>query len=322
MFSFFKRQVKPSIIKRPLLEDCELLRLRQLAEQIDCSASSQMLLESRQSGSLASSSLGSGVDYAESRVYQPGDDIRSINWRLSARSHETFVKTFHLESRPSINIFLDRRRSMVFGTRQQLKITQAVRVACLLAYAADYHQLDFQAWIVDEENEENNEESIKHYDNTAFFLLEANKPCSIETSDLNRGISLVLKKMSELSSECLQANGSFVYLLSDFSDLEKKHQAGLARLQEQYFVQAIHFFDRAEFELPKIGKLRLQAMHEDNICQLDTFKQEDRENFARISKHYFEIRKSLIKDLGIVYQQLETDVDDLQEYVLLPLGRA
>lgn len=315
MFSFFKRQAKPSIIKRPLLEDCELLRLRQLAEQIDCSASSQMLLESRQSGSLASSSLGSGVDYAESRVYQPGDDIRSINWRLSARSDETFVKTFHLESRPSINIFLDRRRSMVFGTRQQLKITQAVRVACLLAYAADYHQLDFQAWIVDEE-------AIKHYDNTAFFLLEANKPCSIETSDLNRGISLVLKKMSELSRECLQANGSFVYLLSDFSDLEKKHQAGLARLQEQYFVQAIHFFDRAEFELPEIGKLRLQAMHEDNICQLDTFKQEDRENFARISKHYFETRKSLIKDLGIVYQQLETDVDDLQEYVLLPLGRA
>jgi len=325
MFPFIKRQSASGIIQKPLLDDNELLSLRQIAEQIDCSASLKIRLESRQSGNLPSRALGSGIDYAESRVYQSGDDTRSINWRLSARSHETFVKTFHIESRPSINVFLDRRRSMVFGTRKRLKIAQAVRVAYLLGYASDYHQLGFQAWIID-----NNR--IQYFDNTDAFLVQANKPCSMTRMNLNLDMSQVLQDIIELS-----VTSSLVYLLSDFNDFEKTHQAELARLNEQCLVQAIHFTDKAEFELPAVGKIRLQIMpraipgtmsqavikdREDRNYQLDTYKQKEREVFSLLSREYFDNKKSIFNDLGIVYKQLETDVEKLQKYIDLPLGLA
>jgi len=289
-----------------LLDNNERLNLRQLAEQIDTSGNPDITLNSRQSGSLPSRALGSGIDYAESRVYQPGDDTRSINWRLSARSHETFVKTFHIESKPAISIFLDRRRTMVFGTRKRLKITQAVRVACLLAYAAEYYQLGFQAWILDENG-------IQSFDNTEAFLFQANQPCSIATTDFNIGISTVLqaKNFSPL-----------VYLISDFSDLKETHKADLAELNEQCFIQAIHIMDQAELELPKVGKLRFQDMHKNSNYQLDSSQTKDRELFAKSAKQSFDNRKAVFDTLGISYKLLSCDAEKLQNAISLPLGQA
>ena len=91
---------------------------------------------SRQSrhGQQASRSFGRGMDYAESRAYQAGDDIRRLDWRLTARSGRLHTKLFQEEREAQLLIVLDTHASMRFGTRERYKSVQAARAAALAAW--------------------------------------------------------------------------------------------------------------------------------------------------------------------------------------------
>ncbi|MFT3790678.1 MAG: DUF58 domain-containing protein [Rudaea sp.] len=83
----------------------------------------------------ASRFRGRGVDYAESRAYQPGDDIRQMDWRVTARTGRPHTKLFTEERERSVLAVLDCNPSMRFGTRVRFKSVQAARTAALLAWA-------------------------------------------------------------------------------------------------------------------------------------------------------------------------------------------
>jgi uncharacterized protein (DUF58 family) len=94
----------------------------------------------RVSGSHASTHAsrfrGRGVDYAESRVYQPGDDIRQMDWRVTARSGRPHTKLFEEEREQSVLVLIDCNPGMHFGTRVRFKSVQAARAAALVAWTA------------------------------------------------------------------------------------------------------------------------------------------------------------------------------------------
>jgi len=77
--------------------------------------------------------LSRGLDYAESRVYAPGDDLRDLHWRLLARTGRPYVKRYREEHAPALHIWLDLRAGMAFGTRGRTKAEQAARAALLAA---------------------------------------------------------------------------------------------------------------------------------------------------------------------------------------------
>jgi uncharacterized protein (DUF58 family) len=79
---------------------------------------------------------GRGMDYAESRVYQPGDDARAIDWRRTARSGRMHTKLFREERERSLLLLVDTHTSMHFGTRVRFKSVQAARAAALAAWTA------------------------------------------------------------------------------------------------------------------------------------------------------------------------------------------
>jgi uncharacterized protein (DUF58 family) len=83
----------------------------------------------------ASRFRGRGVDYAESRAYQPGDDIRQMDWRVTARTGRPHTKLFTEERERSVLVVLNCNPSMRFGTRVRFKSVQAARAAALLAWA-------------------------------------------------------------------------------------------------------------------------------------------------------------------------------------------
>ncbi|MGA8010767.1 MAG: DUF58 domain-containing protein, partial [Thiomonas sp.] len=88
-------------------------------------------------GDSISARLGRGLDYAESRTYQPGDDLRGLHWRLLARTGKPFVKVHQEEHAPAWHALLDLRPGMVFGTRLRTKAEQAARMSLLacISYA-------------------------------------------------------------------------------------------------------------------------------------------------------------------------------------------
>ncbi|HET6806250.1 MAG TPA: DUF58 domain-containing protein [Frateuria sp.] len=95
-------------------------------------------LDSRaaQAGQQSSRLYGRGMDYAESRVYQPGDDVRRLDWRLTARSGKLHTKLFQEEREGRLLILLDTHPSMRFGTRVRFKSVQAARAAALAGWYA------------------------------------------------------------------------------------------------------------------------------------------------------------------------------------------
>lgn len=87
-------------------------------------------------GQQSSRRYGRGMDYAESRVYQAGDDVRRLDWRLTARSGKLHTKLFQEDREGCLLILLDTHASMVFGTRRRFKSVQAARAAALAAWYA------------------------------------------------------------------------------------------------------------------------------------------------------------------------------------------
>lgn len=87
-------------------------------------------------GQQSSRLYGRGMDYAESRIYQAGDDVRRLDWRLTARSGKLHTKLFQEDREGCLLVLLDTHSSMNFGTRQRFKSVQAARAAALAAWYA------------------------------------------------------------------------------------------------------------------------------------------------------------------------------------------
>ena len=112
----------------------ELIRLRLLADKL--SLPGQRRSASQQGGPQHSRFRGRGIDYQESRGYQPGDDIRTMDWRVTARTGKPHTKVYQEERERPILLLVDCNPSMDFGSRQNLKKVVAARLAALLAWTA------------------------------------------------------------------------------------------------------------------------------------------------------------------------------------------
>ena len=112
------------------LED--LIKLRLLAREL--SLTPLLRPRSSTSGIRQSSHRGRGVDFEEVRIYQPGDDVRSIDWRVTARTSKVHTKVFREEKERPVFILVDQRRPMFFGSRHCCKSVQAAWLAALIAW--------------------------------------------------------------------------------------------------------------------------------------------------------------------------------------------
>ncbi len=90
-------------------------------------------------GHQATRHRGRGMDYLESRAYQPGDDVRHLDWRLTARSGSLHTKVFQEEGEQRILLLVDTRAGMHFGTRERFKSVQAARAVALAAWQVARH---------------------------------------------------------------------------------------------------------------------------------------------------------------------------------------
>ncbi|VAW36899.1 hypothetical protein PA3071 [hydrothermal vent metagenome] len=110
--------------------------VRQQAHAKTLSLSSRKKASSAISGLHDSRFRGRGMDYQESRVYQAGDDIRNMDWLVTARTGTAHTKLFQEERERPIHIIMDTNSSMAFGTRKEFKSVTAAKAASLLAWAA------------------------------------------------------------------------------------------------------------------------------------------------------------------------------------------
>jgi uncharacterized protein (DUF58 family) len=236
-------------VHNSLLSDAELRKidcfshsLPPLIENSGCRVTYTMIGES------PSVFRGRGFDFEENRGYQAGDEARALNWHLYARTGSLYTKVFNEERRQQIFLLMDKRASMRFGTRRQLKVELAAKICACYVFMARQSSMAIGGVIMNEELEwfdpATGSDSINCL---VHSLTTACPPMDFDQDQpaMETGLQLLVQRLDP---------GCLVILLSDFLNMEASACAPLLhQLSMKHSVQAIQVLDPVEQRLPVTG---------------------------------------------------------------------
>lgn len=300
-------------LQQPLLNNNEILDLLMRVQSNKKAPPHKHDISFRKMGDARSVLRGHGMDYEESRQYQSGDDPRYMNWQLSARTGQHYMKVFREERQPGIFILVDRRHSMRFGTKQRLKITQAARAATIAAFTAQEKNFSIGGVILDEElewfNENQNQQAVFDFIHRAARpALPAFNQDKIKEPDLED----VLRLLNQILT-----SGSKVYLISDFYDLKQESQSTLLQLSSLHEVHAIQITDKAETELPHAGDVSLKSVASNKHYNINSNSRFEQNKFKTAANDFFSDKQQLFKNIAIHYQQVFTTDENIERKINL-----
>lgn len=258
-------------------------------------------IRSRMSDIQQSRFKGRGMEYDESRLYQPGDDIRHLDWRVTARSGKTYTKTFQEERERPVFLWADYRPSMFFATRGKFKSVVAAEIAALLGWAASLRGDRVGGAIFFGEDHR----EVKPLRGRIGMLRFIHRLS--EWSDRENGesedsplLSTPLRKMGHIVHP-----GSLVILVSDFRGCDDKAQNYLRKLGSHNELVMIQVYDPLEEQLPPPGNYRVTDSHSE-------WQFTGKEKALRASYQQKFIERSrkirhLSRKIGAVYLKCRTD---------------
>jgi len=301
-----------TIVAKNLLSDCEIMQLISAAPD-NAQLNTRQLSHCSQSGEQISAMTGSGSDFAEVRAYQQGDDLRHIDWRASARSQNTLVRTYHSELSQPLCLLIDRRSAMRFATRTRLKVTQALRMALWLGGGEARSGREISAVLFD---------SPCHWLPPQQGMLSlklmtklANMPCP-PTSEYEQSQET---DWNQLLSGLKQHNsqGSELILISDFSGLSDEHNKMLRMLGGHCKCRAIQITDPSEVSPSFSASLLLQWGAKERHFSSGTFSSAKDLAMAQLTDE-LRVRSEAIarrfQQADISYSQLSVEQDELSAF--------
>lgn len=234
----------------------------------------------------ASRFRGRGVDYSESRNYQPGDDIRQMDWRVTARTGRPHTKLFEEERERNVLLVVSHNPSMRFGTRVRFKSVQAARAAALIAWAAALG--GDRVGAIGYGPELNAEVKPNGGPRGALRVLralvewDAIRNAAAPAHDVQ--LSTALRRAQRLARP-----GSQIILIGDGFDCDDAAESSLSLLSEHCDVAALLVTDPLEQAAPPPARYTLQS--EGGRIQLDFTGTKTRQHWAEI---FAERRQHLI----------------------------
>ena len=247
---------------------------------------------------------GQGLDFAEVRAYQPGDDVRAIHWRVTARSGKAHTKIFHEQREQPLLLVLDASAAMHFGTQKRFKIVQALTLATLFAwnYALDGERVALV--MVDGERSWGTPPSRSSY--AVAKAVEAMLRC------FQQAPSASYSCLYQFIPNSMRVNSRIVFI-GDSASIEQQHEIFLSKLARCNQVEAIAIHDRLEQKLPNFDLAFQRGDAAVNI------RINSSDSSARASFHSeFEQRQSQLGEsyaqLGARYSSLDTAASPLQHF--------
>ena len=256
----------------------------------------------QQSGAYVSRFKGRGMEFDEARLYQPGDDIRSIDWRVTARTGKTYTKVFREERERPVFISVDDRLTMHFATRGVFKSVLAAKLAGLLAWAAEHHGDRIGGQLFSEHDcYELKPQNGRHA--VLRFLNALVKPQ--KSADKHFTLSQVLARLNQHARP-----GSLVYIVSDFRGINDESETHIAKLARHCEVVLIFIYDPLESSLPVKGRFRFTDELSDVVVDAGDQKglSEYHQRFAERQQRL----ESLAKKRGLAFIQCSTQEDPVQ----------
>ena len=289
-----------------------LIRLNGPARAI---ALNVLRVNSLQTGAYVSHFRGRGMEFDESRPYQPGDDPRSIDWRVTARSTTACTKLFREERERPVLVCVDLRSNMHFATRGCFKSVNASRAAALLAWAA-HHRGDRLGGLIfgDTTHRELKPRLGRRAALRFVHQLAEHRDWT------NRGVANDEEPLTQAMSALRRVArpGSLVVVISDFIGFSRAAKAYLSSVARHNEVLAVFMNDPLEQELPPPGRYRIVSP--DNELEIDTYAAAARRDYANEFAERSHDLEVFCHRYGVHLMPMSTD-DDPVSTLQTALGR-
>lgn len=256
-----------------------------------------------ESGHHISRIRGRGMDFSEVRNYQAGDDIRQMEWRVTARTGQPHVKLYHEERERPVFLVVDFNESMFFGTKVAFKSVIAARLATLLGFTAS-----------------------RLGDKVGGIIFSGTDIKEFRPKTRRQGILPIVKSLSDFSFEAQQAKvrpfsnvllhlrrvskpGSLIFLISDFNHFDDDAENMLARIQKHCDIVGFHVIDGLEKNPPKPGSYAItDGIHE---TRLNTQEEAFRQKYRRYYQNKLKRLEPLFKPGHLIELSQDMDLNSL-----------
>lgn len=256
------------------------------------------------SGEYHSVFKGRGMEFSEVREYQIGDDIRTIDWNVTARMGHPFVKIFEEERELTVMLLVDVSSSGNFGTYERMKGEIAIEICALLAFSAIKNN-DKVGLIIFTDKIEKFIPPKKGRSHVLRVLRELlyHKPQGTQTN-----IAEALEYLNRITKR-----RSVVFLVSDF--INAGYEKALQIANRRHDMVAITVTDPREVELPDVGFIELEDAETGEVVLLDTSYSEVRSVYAKQSSQDILTRNKLFKSINVDHIDIQTDKDYIEPLI-------
>lgn len=246
---------------------------------------------------------GRGIEFDESRLYQPGDDLRTIDWRVTARTGEPHTKIFREERNRPIITWVDLRRPMMFATQGVFKAVVAAEAAAIVAWSAVAHGDRLGGLVFSDIDHHELRPVLGRRAALRLFQLICDSWRQPKSSDAE--IAPTANALARLTR--VARPGSLIFLASDFRNLDADSERHLRRLAAHSDLLLMHIYDPVEAKLPPPGRYRIEAAG--RTISIDTASVKSRENYqAAFAARYAQLTQ-LQKLPGVAVVDCRTDED-------------
>lgn len=250
------------------------------------------------SGAYHSSFKGKGMDFEEVREYTAGDDVRTIDWNVSAKMDKPFVKIYREERELTLLLLIDLSASGIFGSIKQSKRERAAEIASVLAFSATRNNDKIGLLLYSEDVEKyippkkGRQHILRVIRDILFF-----RPQGTATNHT--------KALQYLSR--VQRRKAVVFLISDFLDTEDSLFKSLALVNKRHDLINIALSDPRESELPNVGLISLEDAESGHVTEIDTGHSRIRRDYRSAALARREQLTTQMQEKGLDWVEASTD---------------
>jgi uncharacterized protein (DUF58 family) len=259
-------------------------------------------------GEYHSAFKGRGMAFSEVREYQFGDDIRNIDWNVTARYGHPFVKIFEEERELTVMLLVDVSGSREFGTVERLKKNVIVELAAILSFSAISNNDKIGVIFFSDRIEK----FIPPKKGRTHTLMIIRELIEFEPVSKKTDVSVALRYLTNAMKRRVTA-----FIISDLMDDLPSMEQALSIANNKHDVVGLRIYDERETELPSVGMIKLKDAETGEYLWVDSSSRRVREVYRR---HWRERNKqldSLLKKTGLDYVNISTREDYVKSLVAL-----
>jgi len=247
---------------------------------------------------------GRGMQFDEVREYTPGDDIRSIDWNVTARTGRAYIKRFVEEREMTVIFAVDLSASGQFGTVNKMKNELAAEFCAVLAFAAAKNNDKVGLLIFTDQIElyippkKGSSHVLRLIRELLYFKMPRRR------TDISMALDYIAKVTRKKAT---------IFLVSDFIESDFKKSLGL--LNKRHDVIAVPVRDRVEISMPSVGLIELQDAETGEIILADTSSRKFRNQYGEESSRRFSDLKNLLRSTNVDCIPVTTDKPYIRDLV-------